>query len=259
VEGDDGAAAGRVSELWRGRIRSLICVLKTATPGRRGVGDSEVWLFTEGTGGGFRYQLLIRLRRGGGGRRVVVFRDVRIGPLDLHKTFGTDVLIAAARAVQIRRVVEETNWAFRSVLVQHRLDRPPIYEPRGVVYFSRSRNAGEHWRPGGGYRQGFGARAREAEGGAGAVRRIRGVGLRARARRDRYSQAIGGAQRIAGNLLRVLFRRLGVGAWDRELVERSVQLRVGPVVVMVTQAFEERGQSALNLAVVNKVGVCAEK
>jgi hypothetical protein len=37
-------------------------------------------------------------------------------------------------------------------------------------------------------------------------------------------------------------------------VERSVQLRVGPVVVMVTQAFEERGQSALNLAVVNKVG-----
>lgn len=61
----------------------------------------------------------------------MTFREVGIGPLDLHKAFTADWLITASSVVKIRRVVKEANGTFASFLVNENLERLSIDE--GVV------------------------------------------------------------------------------------------------------------------------------
>jgi hypothetical protein len=44
-----------------------------------------------------------------------------VGSLDLDKALRTNVLIAAARMIQERRIIEEANRAFTGILVQNSL------------------------------------------------------------------------------------------------------------------------------------------
>jgi hypothetical protein len=47
-----------------------------------------------------------------------VFRRMRVWPFDLHETLRADGLVAAARAVEVGRVVEEADGTFGGVFVE---------------------------------------------------------------------------------------------------------------------------------------------
>jgi hypothetical protein len=57
-----------------------------------------------------------------------MFRQMRIGTLDLYETFAADGLIAATRLVEVGRVREEANGTFGRVLVEKNLERLAIDE-----------------------------------------------------------------------------------------------------------------------------------
>lgn len=67
-----------------------------------------------------------------------MFRMMGVRPLDLHKTFRANVLVAATSLVQVGWIVKEAYRAFQGVPVKHSLHRTPINCPRRLVNFCGS-------------------------------------------------------------------------------------------------------------------------
>lgn len=56
---------------------------------------------------------------------------MRVGPFNLYKAFATNRLIAASSVVQVRRIVQEADWALAALFINEDLQRLPVDE--GVV------------------------------------------------------------------------------------------------------------------------------
>lgn len=102
---------------------------------RRAVRNTEFWLNTEGASSWFRDQLAIcfsLLPGAGGGWSIwivyFVLRWMGIRAFYLNETFGADRLIATPGFVQVRRIVNEANWAFCRILVEISLDGLSVYK-----------------------------------------------------------------------------------------------------------------------------------
>lgn len=79
--------------------------------GRR-LGDEHLgWVFRSETLVGVA-SLAIRMMLG----------QMRVGSLDLHKAFTADGLVAASRAVEVRRIGEKADGALGCVLVEEDLE-----------------------------------------------------------------------------------------------------------------------------------------
>lgn len=61
----------------------------------------------------------------------MTFWKMRIRPLDLDKAFATNLLITTSCAVQVRRVVQETDGTFGTFFVKENLKRLTVH--KGIV------------------------------------------------------------------------------------------------------------------------------
>lgn len=119
-------------------------ICKTSAERRRFVRDTELSLLTVRTLRGLRNQetaLFLRVWTWFFLLTITMtFGKVRVGTLDLYKTFAADSLVAASSVIEIRGVVEEADRAFATFLVEEHFERLPIYEGIiGQVYLSWSK------------------------------------------------------------------------------------------------------------------------